>query len=266
MKENNFTIEQLEKIIDEVHEGAVYYRDGNYYTSKLSGYFAALCHKLTDLQKQLEEMKMQESTQETRMTVKEFLYSGRKFHFDDEVLDVHGDRRTFKNQTSVDHWNSSVDRVSDCCLVISAKELQPEFNNTAQQVESLGSAMAMSGCDIKCALKLRYMDEISIDGYSDNEWVYGCTVPDSELSVVFKKETASHMTIPTDRCTKLTPAQKQQKIDEQNGELFYEVVKAIKLEVYGDAYCSSESLSIDNEKCYVELAKQVSFKGKLESI
>ena len=63
-----------------------------------------------------------------------------------------------------------------------------------------------------------------------------------------------------------TPAQKQQKIDEQNGELFYSITTNIACDVYGHAAISYEACAIKVKEYHIKLAKQIAFKGKLESI
>lgn len=135
---------------------------------------------------------------------------------------------------------------------------QAEIDNTAQQVESLSKE---GECDTEDALELKNGDDVwditHVDfggvfiGSIDSDGVIQCNDDHSLIRVRLcdlSKEKP------------LTPEQKQQQIDEKNGKKFYDIQHDIADVDMWDA------VEIEDKYYWIEFAKKVSFKGKLESL
>ena len=144
-----------------------------------------------------------------------------------------------------------------------SQSMRPEFDNTAQQVESLaktnntemqdssewdGEGLPPVGCKIKVAEGVGTV--LSTSEKLDGVVTYSV---DDGLSIYCAWNNKSWVN------PILTKEQKQQKIDEQNGELLFKVMNSVfKMAAYDFA---------DGDKAnWSKASKLVSFKGKLESI
>lgn len=265
---NKFTIEQLEKIIGEMPVNACFYYDGNYagifhnIIGGKGGYLVGSGYKLTDLASQLQEMKVMKrpmiiefkTDSKTAQPLHDAVWDSKLFR----VIEAKSD--TVNNKSTVKMQEFIIEDYPDN----SDKSLKAEFNNTAQQVESLaGSALTMSEFGIEDAVEWKSGDKCV---YKCHEGVVIGWHPEQPMIVIETTEHGILCATFVELSKPLTPAQKQQKIDEQNGELYYELVLDLARRNNMSNEKQWRDTPVDYKNLCVDIAKQIDFKGKLESI